>query len=133
MGLLDKIRRKIADDAAAQQPRPEDVWEISDRTAFLIAMSERLCAKCGEGERLSALSPEERTTYAVDAFQREVSNAASSNICAIPAARWRESCSTRCVSWARSAPQRFIARRWPRFPPHGPRTRRSEGNCWTKC
>ena len=74
MGLLDKIRRKIADDVAAQQPRPEDVWEISDRTAFLIAMSERLCAKCGEGERLSALSPEERTTYAVDAFQREVSN-----------------------------------------------------------
>lgn len=59
MGLLDKIRRKIADDAAAQQPRPEDVWEISNRTAFLIAMSERLCAKCGEGERLSALSPEE--------------------------------------------------------------------------
>ena len=74
MGLLDKIRRKIADDAAAQQPRPENVWEISDRTAFLIAMSKRLCAKCGEGERLSALSPEERTTYAVDAFQREVSN-----------------------------------------------------------
>lgn len=54
--------------------RPENVWEISDRTAFLIAMSERLCAKCGEGERLSALSPKERTTYAVDAFQREVSN-----------------------------------------------------------
>ena len=74
MGLLDKIRRKIADDAAARQPRPEDAWEISDRTVFLIAMSERLCAKCGEGERLSALSPEERTTYAVDAFQREVSN-----------------------------------------------------------
>lgn len=59
MGLLDKTRRKNADDAAARQPRPEDVWEISDRTAFLIAMSERLCAKCGEGERLSALSPEE--------------------------------------------------------------------------
>ena len=74
MGLLDKIRRKIADNAVARQPRPEDFWEISDRTAFLIAMSERLCAKCGEGERLSALSPEERTTYAVDAFQREVSN-----------------------------------------------------------
>ena len=37
-------------------------------------MSERLCAKCGEGERLSVLSPKERTTYAVDAFQREVSN-----------------------------------------------------------
>ena len=74
MGLLDKIRRKIAGDAAARQPRPENVWEISDRTAFLIAMSERLCAKCWEGERLSALSPEERTTYAVDAFQREVSN-----------------------------------------------------------
>ena len=74
MGLLDKIRRKIAGDAAARQPRPENVWEISDRTAFLIAMSERLCAKCGEGERLSALSLEERTTYAVDAFQREVSN-----------------------------------------------------------
>ena len=74
MGLLDKTRRKIADDAAARQLRPEDVWEISDRTAFLIAMSERLCAKCGEGERLSALSPEERTTYAVDAFQHEVSN-----------------------------------------------------------
>lgn len=54
--------------------RPENVWEISNRTAFLIAMSERLCAKCGEGERLSALSPKERTTYAVDAFQREVSN-----------------------------------------------------------
>ena len=130
MGLFDKIQRKIEDKhAAARQPRPENVWEISDRTEFLIAMSERLCAKCGEGERLSALSPEERTAYAVDAFQREVSNAASSNICAIPAARWRESCSTRCVLWAR----RFIARRWPRFPPHGPRTRRSEGNCGTKC
>lgn len=74
MGLLDKTRRKIADDAAARQPRPEDVWEISDRIAFLIAMSERLWEKCGEGERLSALSPEERTAYAVDAFQREVSN-----------------------------------------------------------
>ena len=55
MGLFDKIRRKIAGDAAARRPRPEDVWEISDRTEFLIAMSERLCAKCGEGERLSAL------------------------------------------------------------------------------
>lgn len=75
MGLFDKIRRKTACNyTAARRPRPEDVWEISDRTAFLIAMSERLWEKCGEGERLSALSPEERTTYAVDAFQREVSN-----------------------------------------------------------
>lgn len=75
MGLFDKIRRKTACNyTAARRPRPEDVWEISDRTAFLIAMSERLCAKCGESERLSALSPKERTTYAVDAFQREVSN-----------------------------------------------------------
>ena len=75
MGLFDKIRRKIAGDyAAARRPRPEDVWEISDRTAFLVAMSERLWEKCGEGERLSALSPEERTAYAVDAFQREANN-----------------------------------------------------------
>ena len=75
MGLFDKIRRKIAGNhAAARRPRPEDVWEISDRTAFLVAMSERLWEKCGEGERLSALSPEERTAYAVDAFQREVNN-----------------------------------------------------------
>ena len=75
MGLFDKIRRKTACNyTAARRPRSEDVWEISDRTAFLIAMSERLWEKCGEGERFSALSPEERTTYAVDAFQREVSN-----------------------------------------------------------
>ncbi len=75
MGLFDKIRRKTACNyTAARRPRPEDVWEISDRTAFLIAMSERLWEKCGEGERLSALSPEERTAYAVDAFQREVNN-----------------------------------------------------------
>ena len=74
MGLFDKIRRKIAGDAAARRPRPENVWEISDRTAFLVAMSERLCEKCGEGERLAALSPEERTAYVVDAFQREVNN-----------------------------------------------------------
>ena len=75
MGLFDRIRRKTGGkDAANRQLRSEDVWEISDRTAFLIAMSEKLCGKCGNGERLSALSPEERTAYAVDAFQREVNN-----------------------------------------------------------
>ncbi len=75
MGLFDRIRRKTGGkDAANRQPRSEDVWELSDRTAFLIAMSEKLCGKCGNGERLSALSPEERTACAVDAFQREVNN-----------------------------------------------------------
>ena len=133
MGLFDKIRRENADDAAARQPRPEDVWKISDRTAFLIAMSERLCAKCGEGERLSALSPEERTTYAVDAFQREVSNGGFEQyLCNSSGALAGELLDAlRAVGAERVA--EIYRPALARFQPHGPRTRKSAERCWTKC
>lgn len=133
MGLLDKTRRKIAGDAAAQQPRPEDVWEISNRTAFLIAMSERLCAKCGEGERLSALSPKERTTYAVDAFQREVSNGGFEQyLCNSSGALAGELLDAlRAVGAERVA--EIYRQALAALLIHGSRTRKSAENCWTRC
>lgn len=70
MGLLDKTRRKNADDAAAGERLGDFVQNgVSHRHERKTLREMR-----GEGERLSALLPEERTTYAVDAFQREVSN-----------------------------------------------------------
>ena len=51
-----------------------EIWNISNRNSFVIAMSGWLNRKCQYGEKISALSPEEKTAYIVDSFQSEVNN-----------------------------------------------------------
>lgn len=51
-----------------------EIWHISDQNSFVIAMSGWLNRKCQYGEKISALSSEEKTAYIVDSFQSEVNN-----------------------------------------------------------
>ena len=92
-------------------------------------MSERLCAKCGEGERLSALSPEERTTYAVDAFQREVSNGGFEQyLCNSSGALAGE-----LLDALRAVGAEIYRPALAALLTHGSRSRKSAERCGTKC
>lgn len=82
MGLLDRFKKKPIPAPPNGGGRPENVWDteiseiwsISDRSTFVVALSGWLARKCQYGSDLTVLTPEEMTVYIVDSFQAEVNN-----------------------------------------------------------
>lgn len=85
MGLLDRFKKKPAPTPSNGNGGSEtpwdlgdmelaDLWNISDRNTFVVALSGWLARKCQYGTDLAALTPAEKTVYIVDSFQAEVNN-----------------------------------------------------------
>ncbi len=51
-----------------------DIWLISDKNLFVIAMANRIAEKCNYGEQINYLSPAERVIFIVNTLESEVNN-----------------------------------------------------------
>lgn len=85
MGLFDRFKKKrmptkreAADSLDSFQKLLHmdinDIWATGDQNSFVLAMAGWLNRKCSYGERMSALTPEEKTVYIVDSFRAEINN-----------------------------------------------------------
>lgn len=75
MGLFETFKmEKTTSNKKIFGMNIEDIWQLEDKTLFLIAMSDWLNRKCGYGEHISLLTLEERVIFIVDLFQAEVNN-----------------------------------------------------------
>lgn len=85
MGLFDRFRKKeIPVDNKIKENLAlidkllsmdiKDIWNIEDSRLFVIAMNSWVCRKCGDGERMTALTKEERVFFVVMGLDAEVNN-----------------------------------------------------------
>jgi hypothetical protein len=51
-----------------------DIWDITDKKQFILAMSGWILRKCDYGTRLSALTDEEKVVFIIVSFQGEVND-----------------------------------------------------------
>lgn len=52
----------------------DDIWNLTDRNSFVIAMNAWIDRKCSGGTNFNKLTEEEQTIFVVDSFAREVNN-----------------------------------------------------------
>lgn len=70
-----------------------DIWEINDKKAFLIAMKGWVDRKCDYGKRMEQLTPQERVFYLTRELEQGVDeSAAISSIYTVRAGRFTASC-----------------------------------------
>ena len=64
------------EDTAAESPAMdlEKIWNLADKTDFLMAINERLNARSSYGEYLERLSAEEQVFYICNLLEEEVNN-----------------------------------------------------------
>ena len=65
-----------AENSAFDAPAmaPDEIWNLTDKTDFLIAINERLNERSSYGEHLERLSAEEQVFYICNLLEEEVNN-----------------------------------------------------------
>ena len=80
MSIINRFRNFFAsgpkDKADENAPAMEldEIWQLTDKTDFLIAINERLNARSSYGEHLEQLSSEEQVFYICNLLEEEVNN-----------------------------------------------------------
>ena len=80
MSIINRFRNFFAsrpkDKADENAPAMEldEIWQLTDKTDFLIAINERLNARSSYGEHLERLSSEEQVFYICNLLEEEVNN-----------------------------------------------------------
>ncbi len=80
MSIMNRFRNFFASkpNNQAEENDPtielEEIWKLTDKTDFLIAINERLNARSSFGEHLERLSAEEQVFYICNLLEEEVNN-----------------------------------------------------------
>lgn len=85
MGVFDRFKKKstpnpkqievsVQEFKAIWEADIDEIWNITIRNNFIIAMNGWVCRKCNYGERIALLSPQERIFYVVQGLEAEVNN-----------------------------------------------------------
>lgn len=85
MSIFDRFKKKVTPsqkeiDASIQDFKAiwdadiNEIWNMTDRNNFIIAMNSWVCRKCKYGENMTLLSPQERIFYVVQVLEAEVNN-----------------------------------------------------------
>lgn len=80
MSIINRFRNFFASkpedktDVDAPCMEPEEIWKLTDKTDFLIAINERLNDRSSYGEHLERLSAEEQVFYICNLLEEEVNN-----------------------------------------------------------
>ncbi|NCU26064.1 DUF4375 domain-containing protein [Candidatus Nomurabacteria bacterium] len=69
-----RIKKSMKDFDTLWKSDINDIWSITDKNQFLIAMKSWLFRKCDEGENIGKLSHAERIFYLNDELESEVNN-----------------------------------------------------------